>query len=138
MYHDGKGVTQDFAEAVRWYRKAADQGYAFAQSNLGVMYDKGQGLPQDYREAVRWYRKAADQGNTAAQFLLGSMYANGLGVTQDYVAAHMWFNLAASHTSGDDQKRIAQGRDRVAGMMTSQQIAEAQRMAREWKPTTTK
>ena len=64
-----------------WYRKAADQGIAEAQFNLGVMYRDGQGVTQDYAEAVKWFRKAADQGNADAQFNLGVMYRNGEGVT---------------------------------------------------------
>ena len=79
MYHNGQGVPQDYREAVRWYRMAADQGDADAQFNLGVMYDNGRGVPQDYAEAVRWYRKAADQGYADAQFNLGVMYYNGRG-----------------------------------------------------------
>ena len=62
MCDNGYGVLQDDAEAVRWYRLAADQGHAKAQYNLGVMYDNGDGVPQDYAEAVSWYRLAADQG----------------------------------------------------------------------------
>ena len=64
-------MTQDYAEAARWFRKAADQGLAEAQFNLGIMYDGGQGVAQDYAEAVRWFRKAADQSLAAAQFNLG-------------------------------------------------------------------
>ena len=63
MYFKGQGVPQDYAAAVSWYRKAAEQGNASAQYNLGVMYDNGQGVPQDYAAAVSWYRKAADQGD---------------------------------------------------------------------------
>jgi len=133
-YKDGKGVPQDHAEAARWYRKAAEQGYASAQSNLGFAYDKGQGVPQDYAEAVRWYRKAAEQGNATAQFNLGVSYYKGRGLPQDYVSAHMWLNLAASLASGDDQKKYSDARDLVAKLMTPQQIADAQRLAREWKP----
>jgi hypothetical protein len=129
-------VTQDYTEAFRWYRKAADQGVAGAQYNLGVMYHHGQGVTQDYAEAARWYRKAADQGHAAAQFVLGLMYDNGQGVTQDYAEAHMWLNLAASSVSGDDQKKYADARESVAKKMTAQQIAEAQRLAREWRPRT--
>lgn len=135
MYYLGQGVTQDYAEAVRWYRKAAEQGYAIAQFNLGVMYNKGRGVTQDYAEAVRWHRKAAEQGHAKAQFALGVMYNNGQGVTQDYVLAHMWLNLAASRAGGDDQTRYARDREDVAEKMTAAQIAEAQRLAREWKPT---
>ena len=67
-------MPQDYAEAVKWYRKAADQGDAAAQFNLGVMYATGQGVPQDYAEAVKWYRKAAEQGHAGAQYNLGVMY----------------------------------------------------------------
>ena len=62
MYRNGEGVPQDYAEAVKWYRLAAEQGDADAQYNLGLMYDNGNGVPQDYKEAVKWYRLAAEQG----------------------------------------------------------------------------
>jgi hypothetical protein len=88
-------------------------------------------VPQDDAEAVNWYRKAAAQGYSDAQFNLGIMYQNGLGIPQDYVQAHMWFNLAAM--TGD--QGAAENRNIVAGLMTPAQIAEAQKLAREWKPT---
>jgi hypothetical protein len=129
-------VTQDYAEAARWWRKAADQGDADAQQNLGFMYYSGHGATQDYAEAARWYRKAADHGDAGAQDNLGVMYLNGEGVPQDYVQSHMWMNLAASRASGDDQKKYADERESVARKMTPQQVAEAQRLALEWKPKT--
>ena len=67
MYDDGKGVPQDYVEAVKWYRKAAEKGFAPAQVNLGRMYDEGAGVPQDYAEAVKWVRNAAEQGYAMAQ-----------------------------------------------------------------------
>jgi len=70
-------VKQDHAEAARWYRKAAEQGHADAQYNLGVMYENGQGVRQDHAESVRWYRKAAEQGHAEPQYNLGVMYENG-------------------------------------------------------------
>ncbi|WP_032501022.1 tetratricopeptide repeat protein, partial [Vibrio tasmaniensis] len=70
----GRGVSQDYEEAVSWYRKAAEQGYARAQTNLGWMYDEGRGVSQDYEESVSWYRKAAEQGYARAQTNLGWMY----------------------------------------------------------------
>ncbi|MEW6560686.1 MAG: tetratricopeptide repeat protein, partial [Pseudomonadota bacterium] len=76
------GLSQDLAQAASWFRKAADQGDADAQYNLGVMYANGQGVPQDYAQAASWFRKAADQGYAAAQNNLGIMYANGQGVPQ--------------------------------------------------------
>ena len=101
-----------------------------AQNNLGLMFELGQGVTRDYAEAARWYRKAAEQGEALAQDNLGRMYEQGRGVTQDYVLAHMWHNLAAAQ--GDDD--AAKARDGLAQQMTPDQIAEAQRLAREWKP----
>jgi hypothetical protein len=78
------------------------------------------------------YRLAADQGDASGQTKLGAMYGNGQGVPQDYVLAHMWFNLSAAQ--GDQLG--AKNRDIVAQRMTPAQLAEAQKLAREWKPTT--
>jgi TPR repeat protein len=130
MYNKGQGVKQDYEAALRWYREAADQGYVLAQYNIGLMHSKGQGVPQDYAEAATWYRKAAEQGYSAAQTRLGDMYVLGQGVAQDYVQAHMWFNLAAAR----GQKLARVNRNRLAKQMTPEQIAEARRLAREWKP----
>ena len=135
MYDNGQGVSQDYAEAVKWYRLSAEQGYAIGQYNLGFMYANGEGVPQDYVEAVKWYRLAAAQGLAEAQTNLGFMYDNGQGVPQDYVQAHKWYNLAASRQP-DEKKRsqATRNRDIVAAKMTPAQIAEAQKLAREWKP----
>jgi hypothetical protein len=101
------------------------------------MYVNGHGVSQDYTQALIWYRKAADQGNDRAQFGLGLMYANGHGVPQDYVRAHMWFNIAAAAAGASDVsvRDAIKWRDLVAARMTPAQIAEARRLAREWKPT---
>ncbi|MDP6088531.1 MAG: tetratricopeptide repeat protein, partial [Nitrospinota bacterium] len=114
MYAKGRGVAQDYAQAVTWYRKAALQGNALAQSNLGFMYENGRGVAQDYALAVKWYRKAALQGFARAQSNLGVMYDKGQGVAQDYVQAHMWFNLAASRVTGEKHKKYSDARDLVA------------------------
>ena len=73
LYYHGRGVPQDYTEAIRWYRRAAEQGDAAGQLNLGLMYYHGTGVPQDYGEAVRWYRKAAEQGDLRAQRSLESL-----------------------------------------------------------------
>jgi len=136
MYTLGQGVPQDYAEAAKWNRLAADQGFAEAQASLGVAYIQGQGVPQDYAEAVKWCRKAADQGIARAQGALGLMYEQGWGVAQDYVLAYTWLNLSASREYvAEGRDILTKLRDEVAAMMTPSQIAEAQRMAREWKPT---
>ena len=81
---------------------------------------------QDYKEAARpLYRLAAEQGNANAQYNLGAMYGNGQGVVQDFIYAHMWFNIAASNGAGDDNRK------KVEGEMTTSDISEAQRLARE-------
>ena len=128
----GLGVPQDHTEAVKWYRKSAEQGFALAQNSLGVAYDLGDGVPQDYTEAVKWYRRAAEQGSAAGQINLGFMYSKGKGVPQDYVQAHKWYNLPASKLKGGMRENAANLRDGVAKEMTREQIAEAQRLAREW------
>ena len=73
MYYKGEGVPQDYTSAVGWYRKAAEQGFARAQADLGYMYSEGEGCPRDYVESARWYRKAAGQGDQYAQRALDSM-----------------------------------------------------------------
>ena len=62
MYDNGEGVPEDDAEAVKWFRMAAQQGQAGAQFNLGVMYAYGRGVPEDYVRAYAWYNLAAEQG----------------------------------------------------------------------------
>ena len=120
----------DYATALKELRPLAEQGDVNAQFTLGLMYTKGRGVPQDYKEAVRWYRLAAAQGDAKAQYGLGVMYVEGWGVPQNNVLAHMWYNLAAAQ--GDELARKL--RDIRAARMTPPQLAEAQRLAREWTP----
>ena len=117
-------------EAVNWYSKAADQGHIPAQQKLGSMYEEGEGVEYDATEAVKWYRKAADQGDILAQEQLGSIYEKGEGVARDYIQALVFRTLAAR----DGGPFMAARRDHLAELMTRDQIAEAERLAREWKP----
>jgi hypothetical protein len=133
MYRNGDGVPQDYAQAVTWYRQAAEQGDIDAQLSLGNAYHFGQGVSQDYAQAVSWYRQAADQGDADAQHNLGYAYATGDGVRKDYVEAHKWRNLAAFRADAENQKLFAEARDLMATVMTPAQIAEAQALAREWQ-----
>ena len=126
MYANGRGVAKDDAAAVSWYRKAAEQGYVRAQLDLGGIYE----TQNDDVAAASWYRKAADQGLAFAQHDIGVMYAAGRGVAQDYVQAHMWFNLSAAQGNAGAVKN----RNLIAAHMTPAQLAEAQRLASEWKP----
>ena len=125
----------DYATALREWRPLAEQGNAEAQYNLGNMYRKGLGVPQDYGEAVQWYRKAAERENAKAQLFLGNMYFFGQGVSKDYVQAYMWYILAASRSPpGKVRDTAVKNRDFVAKKMTPAQKAEANKLAREWKP----
>ena len=130
-------VRQDQDEAaVYWYALTADQGVAHAQFRVGLMYANGRFFPQADAEAVRWYRLAAEQGYAGAQHNLGVMYETGRGIPQDDVEAHMWYQLAAPRSSGEERDGYVQARDAVEERMTPGQIAEGQRRAREWMPTT--
>jgi uncharacterized protein len=120
----------DYVKAYNQFKALAEKGFAGAQYQLGYIYEKGQGVRQDYVEAVVWYRMAAEQGDAVAQKDLGMMYAIGIGVRQDFVQAHMWFDLAAAQGDSSTQEK----RDKLAEKMTPAQIAEAQRLAREWRP----
>lgn len=103
---------------------------AYADFSSGIdAYTK-----KDYATALKEFKPVADQGNPDAQFMLGYMYASGKGVLQDYIRAHMWFNLSASQGN----ERAMESRDKIAKAMTPQQIAEAQNLARQWKPEESK
>lgn len=131
MYFAGRGVPKNDVEAVKWYRKAAEQGYAAAQLELGGIYSHG-GLdvPENAVEAVKWYRRGAEQGDDYAQFRLGEMYYYGRGVRQNYVEAYALFSIAIAATNG----RYVEDRRRLELEMTPAQIGEAQRMSANWVP----
>jgi TPR repeat protein len=111
-----------------------DAGAALAGADyattLRTMYEKGRGVAQDDVEAAKWYRLAANQGHAQAQFNRGVAYDNGRGVVQDEVLAHLWFNLSVAQGN----QEAAKNRDIVARRMTPAQLAQAQKLAREWKP----
>ena len=104
MHYNGEGVTKDSAEAVKWYRKAAEQGNADGQNLLGLSYYSGEGVAKDLAEAVKWYRKAAEQGNVDAQFALGSMYQSGTGVPRNYTEAAKLYLKSAELGNSSSQR----------------------------------
>jgi uncharacterized protein len=123
-------VPQNFKRASLWFRKAAEQGHAGAQVNLGTLYFLGRGVSESDQEALFWFRKAAAQRDALAFAKLGRMYEQGRGVPQDFVQAHMWYNLSAAH----GEKQAVENRDALTRLMGPDQIAEAQRLAAGWKP----
>jgi TPR repeat protein len=129
LYDNGNGVPQNKAEALKWYHLAAERGNDGAQFNVGVLHFAGVAVSENRIEAAKWFRRAADQGHIGAQVYLGLCYATGLGVPQDSIQAYMWLSLAAARS---DQDAIS-NRNRVAQQMTPVQIAEAQKLAVEWK-----
>jgi TPR repeat protein len=130
LYHDGQGVPQSYEEAKHWFTKAAEKGHAGAQVNLGTIYLVGHGFYQSDQLALVWFRKAAEQKDALAFAKLGLMYARGQGVARDSNQALMWYDLAEAKGAW----QAAEARDALAKQMTPAQIAEAQKLAREWKP----
>jgi len=89
----------------------------------------GLGVAKDVTRSLQWYLKSAEQGYAQAQLAIGNHYLLGEGLVQDYVAAHMWLNL--SRAQGNDYAK--QLLDVMVELMTNEQIAEAQKLAREWQ-----
>jgi uncharacterized protein len=134
MYYEGHEVPRRYVVAAQWYRKAAEQSYRDAQAALGEMYYGGYGVSQNDAMAIAWWRKATDQGDSGAQNSLGIMYEKGISVPKNLVPAYKWYSLAVT---GDPNYKLAtKGElDRISLLMTPAQIAKAQNLAREWKPT---
>ena len=128
VYNKGEGVPEDNAEAARWLRLAAEQGYASAQNSLGQLYSTGSGVPADATEALRWFRRAADQGYPIAQGNVGVAYATGRGAPQDDAEAVRWFRRAAEQ--GDDNGQYSLGVAYFRGAGAAKDDAEAARWFR--------
>lgn len=129
-YGEGEGVVKDEVKAMKWLRKAAEQNYPAAQYNLGLYYANGRGVAKDQVEAVKWVRKAAEQSYTEAQYTLSVYYANGEGVPKDYVEAYMWCLLA----TGQGVEEAKRNMTLLENRMTPEQIAEGQKLERNYKP----
>ncbi len=108
FYYEGKGIEKDLTKAAKWYQKAAEQGHATAQLNLGkIMHDKGgHGCSESNAKAVEWHQKAALQGNAEAQLNLGLMYAEGIRVGESYAKAIEWFQKAAEQGNAKAQLNL--------------------------------
>jgi uncharacterized protein len=160
MYQEGEGVPKNYAEAVKWYRKAAAQGDADARSKLALWYALGHGNDAD---TLEWLRKSAEQGDADAQYNLGNKYLGGEGVPKNYAEAVEWYTKAAEQSYAKVQDQLGyvyagEPRDHVQAYMwlslaaakgdeyaknllnsiephmTPDEIAEAQKRAAAWKP----
>ena len=126
MYATGKGVPQDYTEAIKWYRKAAEGGYLASMRNLGGMYARGEGVRQDFGEAVRWYRAAAERGDHSARHKIARYCAEGKGVAQDDVQAYTWLLILDC-----DHPEVLEQRQVVKARLTANEIAAAKKNAKE-------
>ncbi len=131
MYKEGKGVIQDYETAIDWYTLAAEQGYTNAQRSLGDILSIEFSAWLDIKAAIKWYTLAAEQGDVWALVGLGDLYTGLYLELYDkpdrLPRAHMWFNLAVSQGNIIAEYR----RDELQKTMTSVQIVEAQKLARE-------
>lgn len=106
-FAEGKGTTQSFKDAAKWYQRAADQGSVQAQYRLGTLYERGLGVRADAAQAAAWYQKAAEQGNVKAMHNLAVLSANQSGQPPDYITAAQWFEKAAERGLSDSQFNLA-------------------------------
>ena len=102
----GDGVPQDYEKSVYWFRKAAEQGDAFAQQSLGYRYKFGEGVKQDYTQALEWFKKSANQNHVPAAFEIGNLYAEGAGVQKDLFEAIIWWRKAAENGHDQAQRKL--------------------------------
>ena len=118
-----KGITVykrgNYEEAVKWYRKSADQGDASAQNKLGECYYYGHGVSQSYVNAIKWYQKSANQGYASAQYNLGVCYYNGYGVSQSYVDAVKWYRKSANQGNASAQYNLGYCYEKGCGVPQS-------------------
>ncbi|MEQ1712821.1 MAG: tetratricopeptide repeat protein, partial [Hyphomicrobium sp.] len=104
---EGKGTDQSFKDAVKWYTRSANQGFAQAQYRLGTLYERGLGVKSDPARARVWYSRAAEQGNVKAMHNLAVLSAGSKSGSPDYSAAAHWFGEAAVRGLGDSQFNLA-------------------------------
>ena len=106
-YAEGRGVQQDFEEAVKWYKRSASTGFALSQYRLGTLYERGLGVTKDIQRARIWYERAAAKGNIKAMHNLAVLAAGSTVGKPDYTKAARWFTAAAEHGLGDSQFNLA-------------------------------
>jgi uncharacterized protein len=121
----------DYVNARKEWEPLAEAGNPAAQFNLALLYYDGHGAPQDYEAAFHWFSRAANQGYVTAERNLGAMYAEGKGAMRDNIKAYKWFSLC----SAAGNEACTTQRDLAAKRLNSSKLAEAKRLAREFKPT---
>ena len=123
--------TKADQKPIEEVKAKAEAGDAESQVELGRRYDEGAGVVKDHAEAAKWYRKAAEQNDADAQYNLAICYERGDGVAEDWVEAYKWLLLAArqGHEAPKEHMTLLESK-----LLTSEQIAQGQKRAREFKP----
>lgn len=124
-YAEGRGVSQSFEQAARWFERAANKGLAPAQYRLGSLYEKGQGVKKDVEASRRLYTAAAEKGNAKAMHNLAVLYAEGIDGKPDYRSASSWFRRAAERGVPDSQYNL--------GILYARGIGVEQNLAESYK-----
>lgn len=126
-------TKEDYAEAFKWYRLAADQHFPPAEHNVAVLYVEGHGVSPDKHQAEHWFKRAAEHGIADAHWGLGLLYANDEGDLQDLLLSYVEFSLAATLLpKGKHNADAVSARDKVAALLTPEQVAEGRRRVSEW------
>lgn len=134
MFATGTGTALDYKAAARWYEKAAEQGFSVAQHNLGGLYEQGLGVPQDPGAAAVWYALGAEQGDSWAQLSLAELHASGKLVQPEPATAYRWALIAANGKDPEVKVAAANLSRKVVAKLSVAQKAEAEKLARAWRP----
>lgn len=128
------GVKADPAEAVKWYRLAAEQDHTEAIQHLAMMHARGMGVEKNFTEAATWFRKGAELGNGDCMWGLGQCHLDGTGVPQDSILAYALYTVAVDRTENPEQKQaMAQRKDELGKALTAEQLTKAEPIIQEWK-----
>ncbi|MEM6478561.1 MAG: tetratricopeptide repeat protein [Pseudomonadota bacterium] len=128
---DGQGVEPDAERAIEYAMQASELGNIGAKNLLAQSYITGEGVEPDDVKAVQFFQQTAAAGNPVGLFSLGQAYAMGIGLDRDLIKAHAFFNLAAAR----NHPEALQARQVVEAQLERDQVTEAQRFARAWRPT---
>lgn len=137
MYHTGRGVPISYKDAAEWYLKSANAGEVQGVFMMGVVYEGGIGQPRSIEEAFKWYKKSADRGFYAGILKVANMYGKGQGVPKDNAAAYLWYAIAELRAPKDsnDRYELPIVKDKLSTLLTKEQVADAERKAKAWKPS---
>ena len=106
MYFEGLGVPQNYEQAFKWIKKAAEQKLSDSYALLGKIYFEGLGVPQDYKQAAKWWRKIFGSNDADVHYQMGLMYYEGRGVKKSYKMAVKWWKKAAARGYVEAQYKL--------------------------------